>query len=120
MKKAISAKIDEEVYTYCKSNGGKINTLINTLLRGWMEKNKQKQIIAFQVETGTDILSQMSKENDFEPTQCCNKCIQNINGICKKTKLFLKTFTNEFDYYGREVNPKEFCCIYFERRKKGG
>ena len=99
---AISAKIDTTVLTYCKTYGGKLNTLINDLLRGWMTKNQEKQLIAFQVETGTDELSQL--KTDIKCSQSCRSCKHRQDNWCRRNKFDIKYI-------------QTFCCIYWGKKK---
>lgn len=102
MKKPISAKIDEDVLQYCKANGGKLNTLINDLLRGWMQKNQEKQLIAFQVETGTDELSKIG--TNLKCSQSCRNCESRQDNWCRLNRFDIKYI-------------QTFCCIYWKKKK---
>lgn len=111
----ISARIDTEVLQYCKSNGGKLNTLINELLAGWKKGNEEKQILMFKTETGTDELSQMASKDNFKCSQCCNNCkhLGYKNQYvyqCNYPQLNITIYINKI---------RQFCCIYWERNKKG-
>ena len=110
MKKPISARIDEETLTYIKGCHEPINTLINTLLRRWMNNRQIKELLIWKEDTGQDELSQMKEKNNFKCSQCCNSCIWCNNTWCMK---------NDFSI-GTQTRPKSnFCCIYWEHKKKG-
>lgn len=111
----ISARIDTEILNYCKSNGGKLNTLINQLLAGWKKQNEEKQILLFKSETGTDELSQMAKKDNFKCSQCCLNC-KHCGWSNGHTYQCLHTgITNSYS----KTMINKFCCIYWEHKKKG-
>lgn len=111
----ISARINTEILQYCKSNGGKLNTLINELLAGWKKRNEEKQILLFKTETGTDELSQMASNSNFKCSQCCKNCkhlglTSSYVYQCNYPRLTLTINIDKID---------KFCCIYWENKKKG-
>ena len=60
MKKAISARIDEDILNYVKNNHNNLNGLINDLLRGWATAHNMKQTSFLNV--AGDIIVEYTKK----------------------------------------------------------
>lgn len=108
MKKAISARIDEETLIYIKECHQPINTLINILLKKWIKDRQDKELLIWKEDTGQDEFSQMKAQENFKCSQCCKNCIHNNKDYCIKTGQYTDRLSG---------GENKFCCIYWTKKK---